>query len=108
MTRVKLDNYMIKKGLFLLCKVLSCYVTWRMLHNRCFCFEGAGMAKGSSGRIVVEIDPELKQELYRALGEEGINMKQWFLGNVGQYLEERVQPSFPFVSSVSNSKKVRR
>ncbi len=66
------------------------------------------MAKGSSGRIVVEIDPELKQELYHALGEEGINMKQWFLGNVGQYLEERAQPSFPFIASAINSKKARR
>jgi len=65
------------------------------------------MAKGSSGRIVIEIDPELKQELYHALGEEGINMKQWFLGNAGQYLEERTQPSFPFVSSAFNNKKAR-
>ena len=66
------------------------------------------MAKGSSGRIVVEIDPELKQELYYALGEEGINMKQWFLGNVGQYLKERAQPSFPFISPAFNNNKARR
>ncbi len=40
------------------------------------------MAKGNSGRIVVEIDPELKNELYDALGEQGLNLKQWFLENV--------------------------
>jgi len=66
------------------------------------------MAKGSSGRIVIEIDPELKQELYHALGEDGINMKRWFLGNVGQYLDERAQPSFPFVSSAFNNNKAQR
>jgi len=79
-----------------------------MLHNRYSRLEDAGMAKGSSGRIVIEIDPELKQELYHALGEEGINMKQWFLGNAGQYLEERAQPSFPFVSSAFNNNKAQR
>ena len=79
-----------------------------MLHNKRSHFEDASMAKGSSGRIVVEIDPELKQELYHALGEDGINMKQWFLGNVGQYLEERAQPSFSFITPTFTSKKDRR
>ncbi len=61
------------------------------------------MPKGSSARIVLEINLELKQELYHALGEEGINMNQWFLGNIGQHLEERAQPSFPFISSAFNN-----
>ena len=55
------------------------------------------MAKGSSGRIVIEIDPDLKQELYGALEKEGLNLKQWFLENVETYLRDRSQLSLlPF------------
>ncbi|MCF6363478.1 MAG: hypothetical protein L3J88_09065 [Gammaproteobacteria bacterium] len=57
------------------------------------------MAKGTSGRIVVEIDPGLKQELYDALGDEGMNLKQWFLENVGRFLEGRGHPTLPLFSS---------
>lgn len=53
------------------------------------------MAKGNSGRIVIEIDPEVKQELYKALGSEGLNLKQWFLENVDRFLEERDNPNLP-------------
>lgn len=53
------------------------------------------MPVGVSGRIVIEIDPELKQELYGALSEEGLNLKQWFLGNTHQFLDERIQPNLP-------------
>ena len=56
------------------------------------------MAKGNSGRIIVEIDPELKQELYEALGDKKLNMKQWFLSNANQFLAER-QPSLPLFKS---------
>jgi hypothetical protein len=53
------------------------------------------MAKGNSRRLVIEIDPDLKQVLYQALGEEGLNLKQWFLGNVADFLENRTQPELP-------------
>jgi len=56
------------------------------------------MAKGNSGRIVIEIDPEVKQELYKALGSEGLNLKQWFLENVDHFLEERGNPTLPLFS----------
>ena len=49
------------------------------------------MAQGSSGRIVIEIEPELKQELYTALGSEHMNLKQWFLVNVDEFLRNRTQ-----------------
>ncbi len=51
------------------------------------------MPVGGSGRIVIEIDPELKQELYRALSEQGLNLKQWFLINAKQYLDQQIQPN---------------
>ncbi len=53
------------------------------------------MPVGVSGRIVIEIDPQLKQELYGALTEQGLNLKQWFLGNAKHYLDQRVQPDLP-------------
>ena len=51
------------------------------------------MAVGRSGRIVIEIDPEQKQELYAALDEDGTNMKQWFLERVEEYLRDHGQLS---------------
>jgi len=51
------------------------------------------MAKGTSGRIVIEIDPDLKQELYAALDKEDLKLKQWFLKNVEIYLRDRSQLS---------------
>ena len=40
------------------------------------------MPVGSSGRIVIEIDPDLKRELYTSLEEDGVTLKQWFLEEV--------------------------
>jgi len=51
------------------------------------------MARGNSGRIVIEIDPSLKSELYEALTEEGITLKDWFLRHTGSYLAQKAQPS---------------
>lgn len=52
---------------------------------------GVEMSIGSSGRLVIEIEPELKQELHSALRKEGMNLKSWFLENVDQFLAERGQ-----------------
>jgi len=60
------------------------------------------MPVGRSGRIVIEIDPELKQELYRALSEQGLNLKQWFLINAKQYLDQQIQPDLPFFEQALN------
>lgn len=45
------------------------------------------MAQGPSGRIVIEVDPELKQKLYSALKKDGLRMRDWFLGQVVDFLE---------------------
>ena len=47
------------------------------------------MSIGKSGRIVIEIEPSLKQELYRVLGEEGKSLKSWFLANAQSFLVEK-------------------
>lgn len=65
------------------------------------------MAKGSSGRLVIEIDPDLKQELYQALGEEGLNLKQWFLRNVADFLDNRTQPELPLFNNLDYSKEAK-
>ena len=54
------------------------------------------MPRGSSGRIVLEIDPELKEELYAALQEEKLTLKEWFLDRARKYLYEDVQLGFEF------------
>jgi len=62
-----------------------------MLHNM-----GHTMARGNSGRIVLEIDPSLKRRVYSALSAEGMTLKDWFVSNVTTYLEEREQmPLWP-------------
>lgn len=47
------------------------------------------MAKGHSGRIVIEVDPALKRELYGALAVDDSTLKEWFLGHVGDYLNSK-------------------
>ena len=58
-----------------------------MLHN----IEGEQMARGESGRIVIEMDPEIKQELYQKLQGENSNLKSWFLSQVEKYLDNNQQ-----------------
>jgi predicted Rossmann fold nucleotide-binding protein DprA/Smf involved in DNA uptake len=45
------------------------------------------MAVGQSGRIVVYLDPELKQKLHARLRGEGRDFKGWLLERIQQYLE---------------------
>lgn len=49
------------------------------------------MPIGMSGRIVIEIDPDLKQELYAALERDETTLKSWFLGHVREYLMHGTQ-----------------
>ena len=51
------------------------------------------MSIGNSGRIVIEIDPELKQQLYDALRKEQMTLKSWFLDNTEEFLSTRSQMS---------------
>ena len=49
------------------------------------------MARGNSGRIIIEIDPSFKQELYDVLQKENLTLKDWFLRNAEKYLKDRGQ-----------------
>ncbi len=53
------------------------------------------MARGTSGRLVVDIDPELKKQFHAALTIEGTTFKDWLLRHVEAYLKDRNQPSLP-------------
>ena len=50
------------------------------------------MARGDSGRLVLEIDPEFKREFYAALALEGLTAKGWFLGQARDFVEGIQQP----------------
>lgn len=49
------------------------------------------MAVGTSGRIVIEVEPELKKELYEVLQKEGKSLKQWFTENAESFLHDKSQ-----------------
>ena len=50
------------------------------------------MARGDSGRLVLEIDPDFKREFYAALALEGLTAKDWFLGKAKDFVESIQQP----------------
>ncbi|NHB97418.1 hypothetical protein [Photorhabdus stackebrandtii] len=47
------------------------------------------MAKGESGRIVLEVDPELKKTLYSVLAHEQQTLKDWFVDKAQKHIEEK-------------------
>ena len=55
-----------------------CYVTY--------------MARGESGRIVIEVDPDLKGELYNALTFQGLTLKAWFVREAQRHIRTHKQP----------------
>jgi DNA (cytosine-5)-methyltransferase 1 len=49
---------------------------------------------GNSGRVVIDIEPDLKRQLYAALSLSGSTLKDWFRKSATAYCEEQKQPSF--------------
>jgi hypothetical protein len=45
------------------------------------------MAKGESGRIVLEVDPKLKKTLYSILAIEQMTLKDWFIESADNYIK---------------------
>jgi hypothetical protein len=60
------------------------------------------MSVGSSGRIVLEVEPDFKKSLYARLDKEGLTLKQWFTVAAKQYLDESGQLSL-FESTLANA-----
>jgi hypothetical protein len=54
--------------------------------------KGAAMPRGTSGRIVVEIDPALKRRLYSVLAEKGFTLKGWFVSAANELVDQHRQP----------------
>lgn len=57
----------------------------------CYMTAAQPMAIGPSGRIVVEIDPALKRDLYEALRADHLSLRDWFLTQAQTYLDSRRQ-----------------
>jgi len=51
------------------------------------------IARGESGRIVIEVEPEVKRRLYAALALSGSTLKDWFIKNAATYCADAAQPS---------------
>lgn len=49
------------------------------------------MSKSESGRLVVEIDPNLKRKLYAVLALEQKTLKEWFIESSSSYVKERLK-----------------
>jgi hypothetical protein len=56
------------------------------------------MARGPSGRLVIEVDPPLKRDLHSALAADGTTLKEWFIQRTKEYLNDRRQPGLPGIS----------
>ena len=50
------------------------------------------MPKGDSGRIIAELDPELKREFYAALALEGLTFKDWLTRRIETFIQDHQQP----------------
>ncbi|MBO0612501.1 hypothetical protein J1836_06095 [Thiothrix fructosivorans] len=64
------------------------------------------MARGVSGRIVIEINPETKQELYEQLMINNVSLKSWFLANVESFLKGKQQLTLSLAAPVIPEEKV--
>ena len=62
------------------------------------------MAIGESGRIVLEVEAELKRQLYSVLALEHRSLKEWFILRAEEYIRLRRQPSlFSSIDEKENS-----
>lgn len=54
------------------------------------------MSIGLSGRIVIEVPPTTKRELYAALARDGLTLKEWFLNKAHEYTLDNAQSKLLF------------
>lgn len=53
------------------------------------------MPRGRSGRIVVEVEKELKGRFHATLALDGLTVKEWFVEQASDYVESRSVLSAP-------------
>ena len=58
-------------------------------------------ARGPSGRVVIELDPDLKRELHGSLVADGSNLKEWFIAQARAYLRHRRAPDLPGLADIN-------
>jgi hypothetical protein len=51
------------------------------------------MSKGDSGRIVIEVEPDLKRRLYSALAMDSSTLKDWFIQCAEGYVNDKAARS---------------
>jgi hypothetical protein len=49
------------------------------------------VVRGRSGRVIIELDTNLKDALYGQLKADGLTLKEWFIRRVAAYLEGDVE-----------------
>jgi hypothetical protein len=54
------------------------------------------MARGFSGRVVLEIDPAIKDSLYIALAKKKMTLKDWFLVQCNDFINSSGQQTDDF------------
>lgn len=54
---------------------------------------GRVVSIGDSGRIVVELPPQMKRELYAALSRDGLTLKAWLISRAEDYVGNNGQIS---------------
>lgn len=57
------------------------------------------MPIGDSGRIVIEIDRELKKDLYKQLSNNNLTLKEWFTKNADSFVRNTVQAEFDLTTA---------
>lgn len=60
------------------------------------------MSIGNSGRIVIEVEPEVKRQLYSTLAREGMTLKDWFLREAQSYMKTATQIPLNLTSDVNS------
>ena len=63
--------------------------------------------KTGSARIVIEVAPDLKAQLYSALAIENSTLKEWFVAAAMQYIADHKQPRLPITTKNRNGSRRR-
>lgn len=51
------------------------------------------MSRGKSGRIVLEVDTSLKENLYISLAKKNLTLKDWFIKQSQMFIDKVENPS---------------